>query len=402
LNDENMNKVTYSFVFNRRGKKLTADERAPVHLELYFSRTTRRWIPTGVEIESYYWDAKTGLPNKKHPNYTGLYQLLTNKKNAIEAYELSLINQGGELTPDLLNVLLNGTKDSFIAFAERMIDDELNIKRINKKSATKYKSNIGIFKSAVGDIKFSDINEALIRKLDLYFIEQKYEQTTIGKLHAVMKKFIKAAERKGYFDMRKNPYLNYKVNMGQSERVNLEPSELHALESLDRTVMPNNLCEILDRFLYSCWTGIRIGDSIMLSKERIKETDDGLVVEFITEKGKGVHLVHHLRHLFDGKPEKIVQKYLDLYPHIDTIFPKLSEQEVNRSLKTLAYMAKIKKNLTFHMARHTCGTALADLTANPYLIMDILGHADIKTSMIYIHSSAERLKKQLKTVKWDW
>jgi site-specific recombinase XerD len=397
-----MKKVTYSFVFNRRGKKLAVDERAPVHLEVYFSRMIRRWLPTGVEIESRYWDDKTSLPNRKHPNYTGLYQLLNNKKNEIEAYELSLINQGGDLTPELLSVFVDGTKDSFIAFSERFVADEFNAKRISKKTAAKYKSNLGIFKSAAGEIRFMDINDNLINKLDLYFVKQEYEQTTIGKLHQVMKKFIKLAERKGFLDMKKNPYLNYKVDMGQSERVNLEPAELKALENLDRAMIPANLSEILDRFLYSCWTGIRIGDSLLLSKDKIRETPDGLVVEFITEKGKGVRMVHHLRHLFDGKPEKIARKYLDLYPNKDTVFPKISEQEINRSLKTLAYMAGIKKNLTFHMARHTCGTALADLTANPYLIMDILGHSDIKTSMIYIHRSAERIKRQLQAVKWNW
>ncbi|MDR1225512.1 MAG: tyrosine-type recombinase/integrase [Prevotellaceae bacterium] len=54
------------------------------------------------------------------------------------------------------------------------------------------------------------------------------------------------------------------------------------------------------------------------------------------------------------------------------------------------------------MARHTCGTMLADITANPYLIMDIMGHSSIKTSMIYIHSSSERVKKQLQNIAWEW
>ncbi|MDR2359248.1 MAG: site-specific integrase, partial [Prevotellaceae bacterium] len=335
-----MNKLSYSFVFNRRHKKLSPDERAPVHLEVYFSRAIRKWISTGVEIEARFWDAKTGLPSRKHPNYTGLYQLLNNKKNDIENYELSLINQGGELTPDLFNSFMDGTKDKFIAFSENFIEDEFKFKRISKKSKTKYRSNLCIFRKAMGgDINFSDINESLINKLDLYFSEQGYEQTTIGKFHTVMKKFIRIAERNGF--IKKNPYLNYKINMGQSERVNLEPEELLHLESLDRQMISVNLSEILDRFLYSCYTGIRIGESILLSKDKIKKTVDGLVVEFITEKGKGVRIVHHLRHLFDGKPEKIIQKYLDRYPNIDTIFPKISEQEINRSLKTLAYMAGI-------------------------------------------------------------
>jgi site-specific recombinase XerD len=397
-----MKKLSYYFVFNRRHKKLSPDERAPIHLEIYFSRATRKWIPTGVEIEPRFWDAKTGLPSRKHPNYTGLYQLLNNIKNDIENYELSLINQGGALTPDLLNVFIDGTKDNFFAFSASIVEEELKLKRISKKTAIKYKSNLGVFKKAIGeDINFSNINESLINKLDLYF-SQGYEQTTIGKFHNTMKKFIKIAEHKGFLDVKKNPYLNYKINRGQSERVNLEPEELLRLEKLDRQIIPVKLSEVLDRFLYSCWTGIRIGDNILLAKDKIKKTTDGLVVEFTTEKGKGVRITHHLHHLFDGKPEKIIQKYFDLYPNIDTVFPKISEQEINRSLKTLAYMAGIKKNLTFHMARHTCGTALADLTANPYLIMDILGHNDIKTSMIYIHRSAERIKRQLQNIKWGW
>jgi hypothetical protein len=77
------------------------------------------------------------LPNRKHPNYTALYQLLTNKKNEIEAYELSLINQRGELTPDLLSVLVTGTKDDFITFSENFVADELKAKRISKKNSDK-------------------------------------------------------------------------------------------------------------------------------------------------------------------------------------------------------------------------------------------------------------------------
>ncbi|MDR1226970.1 MAG: tyrosine-type recombinase/integrase [Prevotellaceae bacterium] len=80
----------------------------------------------------------------------------------------------------------------------------------------------------------------------------------------------------------------------------------------------------------------------------------------------------------------------------------MSDQAINRQLKLLASIAGIEKDLTFHMARHTCGTALADISANPYLIMDILGHRDIKTSMIYIHSSSERIKKQLQNLRWEW
>jgi site-specific recombinase XerD len=394
-------KVRYTLVYNRRNKKLSPTTKAPVQLEIYFDRSTRRWVDTHVELEPQYWDDRAKNVSKKHPNFTGLYQLLKKLQDDLEAYELTLLSQGRELTPDLLTAYFAGNKDSFLTFAYNMIDEELLRKKIDTKSHVKYKSNLELFKKAVGqEVLFSQVNEDLVKKIDIYLQTNGYEQSTIGRFHVTVKKFTAAALKKEY--IKKDPYADFTIDRGESERVNLEPAELAALENLERDLLSDELTQVLDRFLFSCYTGLRIGDSILLQKEHIKKTQDTLMVDIITEKGRGQRVILHLAHLFEGKPQRIAQDYFERYPAIKTLFPPMTEQAVNRILKVLAYMAGIKKNLTFHMARHTCGTALADLTANPYLIMDILGHKDIKTSMIYIHSSGERIRKQLLNVKWTW
>jgi site-specific recombinase XerD len=394
-------KVRYSLVYNRRNKALSPTTKAPVQLEVYFDRSTRRWVDTHVELEPQYWDNKAKNVSKKHPNFTGLYQLLKKQQDELEAYELELLAQGRELTPDLLTAYFAGNKDNFIKFALNLIDEELLRKKISKESHTGYISRLELLKKIAGEeLLFSQVNEELVKKIDIYLHTNVYEQTTIGKFHVTVKKFTAAALKKEY--IKKDPYLNFTIDHGESNRTNLEPAELSALENLDQHLMTEELVQVLDRFLFSCYTGLRIGDSILLKKESIRATQDSLVVDIMTEKGKGQRVVLHLAHLFDGKPQKIAQVYLERYPDIKTLFPPMTDQAVNRMLKILAYMAGIKKNLTFHMARHTCGTALADLTANPYLIKDILGHGDIKTSMIYIHSSGERIRKQLLNVKWNW
>jgi site-specific recombinase XerD len=395
-------KVRYSLVYNRRNKKLAPTTKALVQIEVYFDRSTRRWIDTRVEIESQYWDERTKNVSKKHPNWSGLYQYLKQQQDVLEAYELELLAQGRELTPELLSAYFTGNKDSFITFAKNQIDEELLRKQIDEKSYTKYKSNLELLKKASGqqDILFPQVTVDFIKAIDIYLHTNDYEQTTIGRFHVTLKKFTAAAINKGH--IKKNPYLGFKINRGGSNRVNLEPTELEALENLDLTLMSNELSQVLHRFLFSCYTGLRVGDSVSLRRNNIKHTDDGMVIDIVTEKGKGKRVVLHLSHLFAGKPQRIAQTCIDKYPNIDTLFPPMTDQNINRSLKILAYMAGIKKTLTFHIARHTCGTALADLTANPYLIMDILGHSDIKTSMIYIHSSSERLKKQLLNIKWNW
>ena len=42
----------------------------------------------------------------------------------------------------------------------------------------------------------------------------------------------------------------------------------------------------------------------------------------------------------------------------ESVFPYISNQEMNRSLKLIAEVCGIKKHLTFHLARHTFATTV--------------------------------------------
>jgi integrase len=254
-----------------------------------------------------------------------------------------------------------------------------------------------------GDLLFSEMSKQLVKDADLYFANHDYKQTTSGRFHFTVLMCVKVAIKEGHLDTKKNPYDGYVVDNGQSARANIEPEELKLLENVDRRKLGNPRLEYaLDRFLYSCYTGLRIGDNILLSKEHVKKSGDGLMVEMITEKGKGQRILHHLAYLFNGKPQTIVQKYQKLFPDQPSIFPPEGRSMLDTYIKKVAKITDITRKISFHMARHTCGTALVDISANPYLIMDIMGHADINTSMIYIHRSSERVKKQLQNLKWNW
>jgi site-specific recombinase XerD len=78
----------------------------------------------------------------------------------------------------------------------------------------------------------------------------------------------------------------------------------------------------------------------------------------------------------------------------------MTNQNTNRILKVIMMLAKIDKNITFHLSRHTFGTNLAVATSDQFLIKELMGHADIKTSMIYIHTSQEQIKNKLKNTDW--
>jgi site-specific recombinase XerD len=68
----------------------------------------------------------------------------------------------------------------------------------------------------------------------------------------------------------------------------------------------------------------------------------------------------------------------------NTVFPRVSNQEVNRSLKMLAEICGIQKYLTFHLARHTFATTVTLMNGVPIeTISKMLGHTKISTTMLY-------------------
>lgn len=66
------------------------------------------------------------------------------------------------------------------------------------------------------------------------------------------------------------------------------------------------------------------------------------------------------------------------------IFPCISNQKMNAYLKEIADLCKIKKELTFHMARHTFATTVTLTNGIPLdTVSRMLGHKKIKQTQHY-------------------
>ena len=67
-----------------------------------------------------------------------------------------------------------------------------------------------------------------------------------------------------------------------------------------------------------------------------------------------------------------------------TLFPNISNQKLNSYLKEIADLCSIKKNLTFHIARHTFATTVTLSNGVPIeTVSKLLGHTKIATTQIY-------------------
>jgi site-specific recombinase XerD len=81
------------------------------------------------------------------------------------------------------------------------------------------------------------------------------------------------------------------------------------------------------------------------------------------------------------------------------VLPKISNQKVNAYLKVIADLAEIQKELTHHVARHTCATTILLTNGVPIeAVSKWLGHTNIKTTQIYAKITDQYLHQMAKQV----
>jgi len=178
----------------------------------------------------------------------------------------------------------------------------------------------------------------------------------------------------------RDPFINFKSKFIKTERGFLSLKELEEIENKLFTIPRLQL--VKDLFVFSCYTSLSYIDVIHLTVDNICIGIDGeLWIYYKREK-----TTKPIRIPLLPKALEIIEKYKSNHKSIaqGTIFPKISNQKLNSYLKEVADICGIKKNLTFHVARHTFATTVTLSNGMPIeTVSKLLGHSRISTTQIY-------------------
>jgi integrase len=142
-------------------------------------------------------------------------------------------------------------------------------------------------------------------------------------------------------------------------------------------------------FLFACRTAFRISDVFDFRYRHINLTENGWVIVKKSVKLNGGTYRNNLsqvRDIFgDNIAEEVLMEYYkEEHGEDDYIFPRFSEETVKVALDKIQAQSDIQKNITFHIARHTCATQLAAKDVGLHKIMRIGGWNDPRTIRIYV------------------
>lgn len=251
------------------------------------------------------------------------------------------------------------------------------------------------------DIFLEELNFQFITEFELFLRTTKplASQNPLGdngvmKHMERLKKMVTMAVKMEWIS--KDPFVRYKLRFKKSEREFLLMEEM---DILGNTGMPNQKLEkCRDIFLFCCYTGLAYIDLFHLTPDNILLGIDGGTWLKTTRQKTDVKvsvplLTPALDLLTKYKDDRSLQKQ-------GRILPCPSNQKVNEYLKEIGKLCGFRKNLTFHLARHTFATSVTLNNGIPLeTVSKMLGHTKLSTTQVYIHVLERKISEDMKQLR---
>ena len=382
-----MEKIRYRLVYNRK-KQLNKQGTALVQVEASLNQR-KVYFKTNIYLRPEYWDKRTAQVCN-HPQATELNAMLFEFIIHLQGIELGFWKRGIQPTLALLRDSVKKKTPAtitFPAFARSSI--ETSDKRPNtKENLLSTVNQLELFRPGVD---FADLTYTFVKDFDAWLREQGKGINTVAKHLRQLRTLINEAISDGYMPADAYPFRKFKIKQEKGRHEFLTPDELRKLENLE--VNDKKLRHVLDAFLFCCYTGLRFSDFCQLNYSNFAKINGKKWLHFKSIK-TGIELRLPLHLLFEGKALSILDRYEI------TEFSNLgSNAETNKALSVITGMARIKKHVTYHTARHTCATLLVHHGVPITTVQKLLGHTSVKTTEIYSEILSNTIVRDLKAVK---
>ena len=392
-----MMKSIFRVVFYLRSNYVNKEGKTSVMLRIYLNNERLSLGSTGISVKSSQWDKEKerikGRTTEALNTNLQLDNIASGLQSIFRRIEMSDVVSLERIKSEFL-----GKKeeiDTLMQLFEKHNGDVAKQVGVSVGKATLQKYNVckRHFSEFLekqykrSDLKLTELTYVVIREFDLYLrTEAGQNPNTATKTMKTFKTITLLGQKMGV--LLHDPFMNHRFHIEPVNRGFLTDEEILLIANKDLGISRLEL--VRDIFIFSCFTGLAYIDVSNLTPDHIVTLGDKQWI--MTQRQKTSVETNVL--LLDI-PKAIIAKYGGKTYRNGKLFPMLTNQKTNSYLKEIADICGIKKNLTFHLARHTFATMSLSKGVPIESVSKMLGHTNIRTTQIYARITNKKIEHDM-------
>ncbi len=362
----------------------------------------------GISILPQFWDFTKNEPKPKCPNKDLINKIILDKKTE---YQKEILELNAEQKDYTVTSLLESKTEKFVLKTVREFYEEL-IESYGKLGKTgnrrTYKASLNCLKRFTAnklDILFSDIDVAWLNRYEEWFRQRNCKETFMSVQFRTLRSAYNKAMAAKATSSKNYPFSEFKVskfNVKTKKRALMKEDVMKIITT--ETINPTPirmLARSFFTFSYLC-AGVPFVDFANLKPDNIIKGK----LSYVRQKTHG-----DINVTICDQAMEIIEKYASyckqakyLFPVFDARIHKTPQQQanrinkvcnqVNKELKVLADELEIDAEITTYVARHSFATILKRSGVNIGIISELMGHADLTTTEIYLDGFDEEQVEQ--------
>ena len=392
-----MMKSIFRVVFYLRSNYVNKEGKTSVMLRIYLNNERLSLGSTGISVKSSQWDKEKERIKGRTTEALNTNLQLDNISSGLQSI-FRRIEMSDVVSLERIKSEFLGKKeeiDTLMQLFEKHNGDVAKQVGVSVGKATLQKYNVckrhflefleKQYKRS--DLKLTELTYVVIREFDLYLrTEVGQNPNTATKTMKTFKTITLLGQKMGV--LLHDPFMNHRFHIEPVNRGFLTDEEILLIAHKQINIPRLEL--IRDIFIFSCFTGLAYIDVSNLTPDHIVTLGDKQWIMTHRQKTSVETNV-----LLLEIPKAIIAKYGGKTYRNGKLFPMLTNQKTNSYLKEIADICGIKKNLTFHLARHTFATMSLSKGVPMESVSKMLGHTNIRTTQIYARITNKKIEHDM-------